>query len=147
MRLNWPAITAAAVAHWLLGAVWFTAFSKPWQSGLRMSPDELQAYMAHPNFWPYIISFVCNLFMAYVIGRVLLAYHNPGLFRGVAVGLLIGLAAAVAMVTEMAFEMRPLQFIAISAGYPLLGGALMGTILGVWRRKSEPQPRAAGASA
>ena len=49
MRLNWVAILLAGFADWVLGAVWFTAFSNAWQAGIRMSPEELQAYMAHPN--------------------------------------------------------------------------------------------------
>ena len=69
MRVNWTAIGVAAVADWLLGAVWFTTFSKQWQAGLRMSPEELQTYMSHPNFWPYLISLVCSAVMGYVIAR------------------------------------------------------------------------------
>jgi uncharacterized membrane protein len=136
MRLNWLAILVAAIAQWLLGAVWFTAFQKQWTAGLRMPPDELQAYMNHPNFWPYIISFLCNLVIAYAIARLLSAYEGHGLFRGISVGILIGLVAAVAMITEMAFEARARSFMAISAGYPLVGSILMGLIIGVWRPKA-----------
>ncbi len=147
MRLNWPAILLAAIVHWLFGAVWFTVLSKPWQAGLRMSPAELQQYASHPNFWPYLISFVCNFVIAYVIARVLSAYESYGLFRGIGVGVLIGLVAAMAILTEMTFEMRSQSFILISALYPLIGCVLMGIILGVWKAKSiavhEETPRTA----
>jgi hypothetical protein len=138
MGLNWPAILVAAVADWLLGAVWFTVFSKQWQAGLRMSPEELQSYMAHPNFWPYIIAFLCSALLAYVIARLVASAPSHGMFRGVTVGLLVGLAAAVAMVTEMVFEARIQSFVLISAAYPLIGCVLMGAILGAWRRKVIP---------
>ena len=137
MRLNWAAVALAAIVHWLFGAVWFTAFAKPWQAGLRMAPDELQQYMNHPNFWPYLISFVCNLVIAYVIARVLGKHEEYGLFRGIGVGILIGMAAALAMVTAMAFEQRPAPFMLISAGYPLIGCTLMGIVLGVWKPKAK----------
>lgn len=135
MRLNWAAVLVAGIADWLLGAVWFTLFAKQWQAGLRMSPEELQAHMAHPNFWPYIIAFLCSALLAYVIARLVASSPTHGLFRGITVGLLVGLATAVAMVTEMVFEARTQSFILISAAYPLLGCVLMGIIVGVWRRK------------
>ncbi len=135
MELNWAAIGVAGIADWLLGAVWFTVFSKQWQAGLRMSPEELQANMAHPNFWPYIIAFLCSALLAYVIARLIGGSVKHGLFRGLTVGLLVGLATAVAMVTEMVFEARTQSFILISAAYPLIGCLLMGIIVGVWRRK------------
>ena len=138
MGLNWPAILVAAITDWLLGAVWFTVFSKQWQAGLRMSPEELQAYMAHPNFWPYIIAFLCSALLAYVIAHLVARSPSHGFFRGITIGLLVGLATAVAMVTEMVFEARIQSFILISAAYPLLGCVLMGIIIGVWRRKPIP---------
>lgn len=136
MRVNWTAIGVAAVADWLLGAVWFTAFSKQWQAGLRMSPEELQAYMAHPNFWPYLISLLCSALMGYVIARFVAGGSGHNLFRGISAGLLVGLATAVAMITEMVFEYRARSFILISAAYPLMGCVLMGLIIGIWKTKS-----------
>ena len=135
MRLNWVAVLVAAIVHFLLGAVWFTVFSNPWTAGLRMSQEELEAYKAHPNFWPYVIAFLCNLVLAFVIARVLAIGETHTLFRGIRIGILVGLATAVAMVTEMVFEMMGPTFMAISAGYPLVGCIIMGIILGAWKPK------------
>jgi len=135
MRLNWAAVLVAAIVHWLLGAVWFTVFSNVWMAGLRMEPDELQAYKAHPNFWPYLIALLCNFLLAYAIARLLSGSESQGLFRGIRVGMLVGMAVAVAMATELVFEMRPRSFIVIAAGYPLVGCILMGIILGAWKPK------------
>ena len=135
MRVNWAAILLTGVADWLLGAVWFTVFSKQWQAGLRMPPEELQQYMAHPNYWPYLVALLCSLLMAYVIARLVASSATHSLFRGISAGLLVGFAAALAMVTEMVFEARAGSFILISAAYPLLGCILMGIIIGVWKAK------------
>jgi hypothetical protein len=139
MRINWGAVVLAGFANWVLGAVWFTTFRAPWQAGTRMSPEELQAYTAHPDYWPYIISLLCSVLIAFVIARLLGGSQSHGLFRGIRVGILVGLAAALAMLTEMAFEMRAVSFIMISAAYPLLGCILMGIILGVWKPKAAIQ--------
>ncbi len=138
MRLNWAAIILAGVADWIFGAAWFTAFKNPWQAGTRIPPEELQAYTAHPDFWPYIVSLVCSILIAYVIARLMGGYSTHGLFRGISVGILVGLAASVAMVTNMVFELRTAPFIAISAAYPLLGCILMGIIVGLWKPKAKP---------
>ena len=136
MRINWGAVVLAGVADWIFGAVWFTALKAPWQAGTRMSQEELQAYMAHPNYWPYIVSLLCSILIAYVIARFLGGSQSHGLFRGIRVGILVGLAAALAMITEMVFELRAVSFMMISAAYPLVGCILMGIILGAWKPKA-----------
>ena len=142
MRVNWGAVVLAGFADWILGAVWFTALKAPWQAGTRISQEELQAYTAHPDYWPYIISLLCSILIAFVIARLLGGSQSHGLLRGIRVGILVGLAASLAMLTEMAFEMRAVSFIMISAAYPLLGSILMGIILGVWKPKAELAPEA-----
>jgi hypothetical protein len=143
MRLNWTAVLVAGIADWLLGAVWFTVFASQWKAGLRMAPEELQAYMSHPNYWPYLISLLCGILIAYVIARVVSSSETHGLFRGVTTGLLVGLAATLAMVTNMVFELRSASFILISAAYPLLGCILMGTIIGAWKQPKKVELSAA----
>ncbi|HKD85542.1 MAG TPA: DUF1761 domain-containing protein [Terriglobales bacterium] len=137
MRINWAAILVAGVADWVLGGVWFTVFANQWRGGLRMTPDELQRYMSHPNFWPYLVALLCNLLMGYIIARIVVGYPTHSLFRGIYAGLLVGFAAAFAMVTEMVFEIRPGSFILISSAYPVLGCILMGIIIGVWKPKTK----------
>jgi hypothetical protein len=135
MKVNWGAILLAAILHFGFGAVWFTAFSAPWRAGTRLSPEELQQYTAHPDFWPYIISFLCSLGMALVISWVMDISCKFSLFRGIVTGLMVGIVAALAMITEMSFEYRSSTFMLISAAYPLLGSVLMGIVIGVWKPK------------
>ena len=136
MGLNWPAIVVAGLADWILGAVWFTVFANQWRAGLRMTPGELQTYMAHPDFWPYVVSAICSMILAYVIARLLASAPRHSVFRGISIGMLVGLATGVAMVTEMMFEYRARPFILIAAAYPFLGCILMGIIVGAWRPKT-----------
>jgi Protein of unknown function (DUF1761) len=135
MKINWGAILLAAIVHFGFGAVWFTAFGAAWRAGTRMSPEELQTYMSHPNFWPYIISFLCSIGMALVISWVLGMTCKFGLVRGLIAGMMVGIVAALAMITEMAFEYRSTNFMFISGAYPLLGSMLMGMVIGVWKPK------------
>lgn len=145
-RMNHLAVVVAAIVHFALGAVWFTALAKPWIAGLRMTPEEIAYAQTHMSPVPYAVAFACNLLMAYalawVIGR---AAAKPSLLRGCAAGVVLGAGvAAAAIVTELAFERRAPSFIAISAGYPVVGMAIMGAIIGAWR-KSAVQPMASAA--
>ena len=76
VRVNWLAILLAGIADWLLGAVWFTAFANQWRSGTRMPAEELQTHMSHPNFWPFLVAFLCSFLMAYVIARLVRQFRN-----------------------------------------------------------------------
>jgi uncharacterized membrane protein (DUF106 family) len=84
--------------------------------------------------------------IACVIARELSICQSHNLVSGAGVGLLVGLAAAFAMVTEMVFEIRAVSFIMISAAYPLLGCILMGIIVGAWKPKAKAEPSSAPAS-
>ena len=136
MGVNWGAVGVSGIAYWLLQAAWFTVFANQWVAGLRMSAEEIAAYKAHPNFLPYVIALVCNLILAFLIARLLALGGVWSLIRGFRIGLLVGLVAALAMLTDMHFELKPWQFILISAGCPVAGCILMGLILGVWKPKT-----------
>lgn len=136
MRVNWVAVGVSGVAYWLLQAGWFKAFAQQWMAGLRMSPQEMAYYQTHPDFGPYLIALVCDLILAFIIARVIALGGVWGLIRGFRIGLLVGLVAALAMLTEMHFEMKPWPAVAVSAGVPVAGCALMGMILGAWKPKS-----------
>jgi hypothetical protein len=133
MKVNWGAIIVAALVHFGFGAVWFITLSKRWVEGTRMSPEELQTYMSHINVWAFVISFLCSIGMALVISWVIAGFGKYNLFRGIVAGLMIGIVAGLAMITEMAFEMRTSTFMFICAAYPLIGSVLMGMVIGVWK--------------
>jgi surface polysaccharide O-acyltransferase-like enzyme len=135
MRPNYVAVFVAALAYWLLGAVWFAVlFSKPWMALENITPE--QASSMNP-IAPYIISFILNLVIAFVLAQ-LCAWRNANTAaRGAALGILIwiGFLGPVTYTTYM-YEMRPKQLFAINEFFSLVGLCLMGAILGAWTRKT-----------
>jgi Protein of unknown function (DUF1761) len=135
MRPNYVAVLVAAVAYWLLGAVWFgVLFNKPWMALEHVTPE--QANSVNPVA-PYVISFILNLVIAFVLAQ-LCAWRNANTAaRGAALGILIwiGFLGPVTYTTYM-YEMRPKQLFAINEFYPLVGLCLVGAILGTWTRKT-----------
>jgi Protein of unknown function (DUF1761) len=135
MKTNYVAVVVAAVAYWLLGALWFgVLFGKQWMALENMS--EAQARSMNPVL-PYVVSMLLNLLIAYSVAQVC-AWRNANTSgRGASVGVLlwIGIVGPITFTTYM-YEMRPKTLFAINEFYPLAGLVLMGAILGAWTKKS-----------
>ena len=135
-KVNPWAVIVAAVVDWFAQAGWFTALSKPYTAGLGISPQQMEASKAHPDPWMYVTALVANLVMALVLAKVIGWVGQWSAAGGVRVGIVLGLGIAfTAMATAYVFEARPLSFILVSAGYPVVGCMIMGAILGAWKPK------------
>jgi hypothetical protein len=135
MKTNYPAVFVSALAYWILGAVWYAAlFSKPWMALEHMTEE--QARSLNPVL-PYIVTFVLNLLIAFVLAQICIWRKADSAGRGAAVGVLvwIGFLGPVTYTTYM-YEMRPKELFAINEFYPLAGLCLMGAILGAWKKKA-----------
>jgi hypothetical protein len=135
MKTNYGAVFVAALAYWILGAVWFgVLFSKPWMALEHMTVE--QASSMNP-VWPYVITFLLNLLIAFVLAQICIWRNASTAARGAAVGVLvwIGFLGPVTYTTYM-YEMRPKELFAINEFYSLAGMCLMGAILGAWTKKA-----------
>jgi len=135
MKTNYAAVFIAAVAYWLLGAVWYgVLFSKPWMALENITLE--QAKSMNPVL-PYVITFVLNLLIAYSLAQICIWRNANTIGRGASVGVLlwIGCIGPITYTTYM-YEMRPKELFAINQFYPLAGLVLMGAIIGAWTKKS-----------
>lgn len=135
MKTNYPAVVVAAVVYWIMGALWFgVLFAKPWMALEQMTEE--QARSANPVL-PYVVSFLLNLLIAYVLGQLCLWRNATTAARGAALGTLlwIGFVGPITYTTYM-YELRPWQLFAINQFYPLAGLCVMGAILGAWTKKA-----------
>lgn len=135
MRTNYAAVVVAALAYWILGAIWYAVlFSKPWMTLEAMT--EVQAKSMNPVL-PYVITLVLNLLIAYSLAQICIWRNANSIGRGASVGVLlwIGFVGPVTFTTYM-YEMRPWQLFAINQFYPLFGFVLMGAIIGAWTKKT-----------
>ena len=134
MRTNYAAVVVAAVAYWLLGALWYgVLFNKPWMALEHVTVEQMQG--ASPVI-PYIVSFLLELLIAYSLAQLCIWRNANTVGRGASVGVLvwIGFIGPIAGMTYM-FEMKPRALFAINEFYPLTGLVLMGAILGGWTKK------------
>ena len=135
MKTNYAAVFIAALAYWLLGAVWYgVLFSKPWMALENITME--QAKSMNPVL-PYVITLVLNLLIAYLLAQICIWRNANTAGRGASVGVLlwIGFIGPITYTTYM-YEMRPWQLFAINEFYPLAGLCVMGAILGAWSKKA-----------
>jgi hypothetical protein len=136
MKTNYAAVVVSAVVYWLLGAVWFALlFGKPWMALEHITEEQARGM---PTPWlPYVISFLLNLLIAFVLAQLCAWRSANTAARGAALGILvwIGFVGPITYTTHM-YEMRPPALFAINEFYPLVGLCLMGAILGAWTKKT-----------
>lgn len=134
MRTNYPAVVVAAIAYWVLGAVWYAVlFSQEWA---RLEPEAVEKAKGASPAVPFIVAFFLELLIAYSLAQLCIWRNANTVGRGASVGVLmwIGFVGPITGMTYM-FEMRPPTLFAINAFYPLAGLVLMGAILGAWKKK------------
>ena len=134
MRTNYPAVVVAALAYWILGALWYgVLFSKPWMALEHMTNEQAQS--AGPVI-PYVVSFLLELLIAFALAKLCIWRNADTAGRGASVGVLIwiGFVGPISFMNYM-FEMRPKELFAINEFYPLAGLVLMGAILGAWKKR------------
>jgi len=132
MKTNYLAVFVCAVVYWLIGGLWYGyLFTKPWTS------LEGPASASVNPVLPYIVTFVLNLLIAFVLAQVCIWRNANTASRGSAVGILLwlGIVGPITFTTYM-YEGRPLALYAINEFYPLVGLCVMGAILGVWKKKA-----------
>jgi Protein of unknown function (DUF1761) len=137
MKTNYLAVVVAAIAYWILGAIWFGfLFGKSWLQLERISDEQLAAMKGAATAVPYVISFVLGLVIAFVLAQLCAWRNATTAARGASLGVLLwlGIVAPVTYTTNM-YEMRPANLFLINEGYVLVGLLIMGAILGAWTKK------------
>ena len=133
-KISYVAVIVAAVAHFLLGAVWFTVLSAQWLAGIGKTREELLRG-GSPTLG-YVAAFASNLVIAWVLAWLIATTGRATAGRGVMVAAILWLGfVCTTMGTAFVFEERSLESFAITAGYPLAGMLIMGAIVGGWRKK------------
>jgi hypothetical protein len=134
--INHVAVWAAGIAQFILGAGWYTAFSRAWTAGIGKTQEQLMAEHGNSPL-PYIIALVAALVVAYTLAWLLPRLGAQSTAGGAKIGAILGLALiGTTFAQSYGFEARPLSLWLINAGYMIVGMALMGAIIGHWRKRA-----------
>jgi hypothetical protein len=136
--MNYLAVVLAAVAGWLVGALWYGLLAKRWVTALGTTIEEFKrkqaAIKGSPRaFLPFVLAFLADLIIAWMLAGVL-GHLGPGqvtLRNGVisAAFLWFGFVLTT-MTVNNAFGGRKYTLTAIDAGHWLAVLVVIGAIVG-----------------
>lgn len=134
--INYWAVLAAAVAAWLLGAVYYMALAQRWMAAHGWASKEAMLGPAgKPSPVPFVLSFVAELIMAWVLAG-LIGHLGPGqvtLRNGIVSGFFAWLGfVATTLAVNNAYGRRTLNLTLIDAGHWLAVLLLQGAIIGAF---------------
>ncbi|MEO6217278.1 MAG: DUF1761 domain-containing protein [Sphingomonas sp.] len=126
-EIHWLSILVAAVSGFLVGGLWYgPLFGKAWQAARGLSDDA----MKNANM-PMIfgLTFVLNLFSAFILDHTLSTYGAPGLNLSVMISSGVALGFIVpAIGVNYLFSRQSLRLFMIDAGYWLVIYSVMGVV-------------------
>ncbi len=132
--INYLAVVLAAVSAWLIGAVWYNAFGRPWLYALGKTRSELMGPSGKPSPVPFLTAFLAELVMACVLAGIL-GHLGPGqltLASGVIAGFVLWLGFVItSMAVNHGFSRQRLLLTAIDGGHWLAVLLIQGAIIGL----------------
>ncbi len=130
--VTYLAVLIAAVASFIVGALWYGALGRRWMRALGWSAAETQANARMPA-GPMVTSFAAALVMAFVL-RGVIGHLGPGaatLRNGLISGLFIWAGFVVTtLVVNNAYARRSVMLSVIDAGHWLAVLLVQGAIIG-----------------
>jgi hypothetical protein len=130
MPINILAVIVAAVASWLVGAVWYSPalFVKPWRAEIGVPPDAKpdMKKMMPQMIGAFVIALIQAAAFAFFLGKQSIA-------MGAAYGFVAGLCwVASGFALNYMFEGRSVKLLLINGGYNVVTFTLYGVILAAW---------------
>jgi len=134
--MNYLAVVIAAIVSWLAGAAWYGVLAKPWVAAQGKTMEEFHAQReamrgSPAAYAPFLIAFVAELIMAWMLAGVLGHLGQVTVRNGVvsAAFLWFGFVLTT-MAVNYAFGARGIKLAAIDTGHWLLVLLVQGAILG-----------------
>ena len=131
--LNWLAVIVAAVAWFILGALWYTPppMAKIWMEagGIKVPEDQ------KPNPAVFLITLVAYLLTTILVGVLVAATGTDTVAEGVTLGLMLGVGFWIASyIIAATYEMKPkpLAYILFNGIYNTIAMVVVSVILALW---------------
>ena len=139
-KTNWLAIAASVVVGMLMGFLWYgMLFQNQWMAGngFTMEGDKMFKngaeipMSATPMIVNTIVMLVYALIMNWLLNKMSISTWQSGAMVGGGIGLLM----AFGILTGNMFAQNPMSLTMVDGSYSLVLFALMGAIIGGWRKK------------
>jgi hypothetical protein len=136
MKINYPAVIVATIAHYFLGGLWYSPllFGNKFLQIINWSPQQVQQMENQSHAKELIIAFVSSIVLVYILAHFV-QYTKATTVGGgtqTAFWLWLGFIVTTQLGTVL-FEGRPLGLYLINIGYQFVACAIAGAILAIWR--------------
>ena len=133
--LNVWALPLAAIASFLFGGLWYGMLSKQWMAAAGLDEQRIKAGGA--NAWPFVITFLCQLFMAWMLAGLILHMARAGLPATMRNGMISALFiwagfVMTSLIVNHQFQMQKRLLTLIDGAHWLGVMLIQGAILGAW---------------
>ena len=127
------ALLLAAVASFVFGGVWYSALSKQWMAAANLTKERIAA--AGGALAPTIITFFCQLFMAWMLAGIILHMAKAGIPATAVNGLISGAFIwagfiATILIVSQRYQLQSWRLTLIDGGHWLGVLLIQGAILG-----------------
>jgi hypothetical protein len=132
--INYLAVLIAAVAAWVLGALWYQVLSRPWLAAQGRTKADLAGPDGKPkSYLPFVLVFVAELIMAWMLAGILGHLGAVTVKNGVISGAACWFGFVLTTIaTNYAFHGRKVMLTVIDAGHWLAVLVVMGAIVGAF---------------
>lgn len=132
-HLNWLHILVAALAYFILGAVWYNkaVFGSIWikTTGVEANNPEAKKGMGGVMVFTFLLEFIVCIALAILINKLNLS----GWIAGIKLGLFTGvLFSGIGICISYLYQMKPKVLSVIDGGYHTVGQIIAAVILCIW---------------
>ena len=147
MKIKYPAVIVATLVHYILGGLWYSPllFGNKFLQLVNWTPEHLREVESQSHAKELALAFVMSLLLVYILAHFVNYTKATTAIGGIQTALWLWLGFVVTtQAPTVIFEGRSFGLFAINVAYQLVGCALAGAILAIWRtqdaRASAAQP-------
>jgi hypothetical protein len=136
MKIKYPAVIVATLAHYILGGLWYSPllFGNKFIQLINWTPEQLRQVESQSHTKELLLAFVMSLVLVYVLAHFVNYTKATSALGGIQTAFWIWLGFVVTtQAPTVIFEGRSFGLFAINVAYQLVGCALAGAILAIWR--------------
>jgi hypothetical protein len=133
--INYLAVLAAAVAGWLIGAVWYGVLGNAWMAALGWTAADMTGPDGRRRMpmGPMLLAFVAQIIMALMLAGIVGHLGAPTVANGIISGALVWLGFVITTIAvNNAFQRKKPMLTVIDGGHWLAVLVAQGAILGLF---------------
>lgn len=128
-EIHWLGAIVGGIAAFMVGGIWYSAlFGRAWMAARGVTRETMRGAQANVKLL-FALTFLLDLFMAFVLDHVLGTYGNPkiGLSLMIAGGMALGFVIP-AMLVNYLYQQASRNLMLIDAGHWLFAFLAMGAV-------------------